>query len=212
MSEKRGLNPIAMQKIAESFNNSEPDNSSGFKVIKAANKIYQKLQEGEEAQKNSYIDSLTGLYNRRYLDDYAKNFDISRNKKRVGIGFFDVNNLKAINTISDKLGDEVIIKTAKCIKKSVREEDKVIRKGGDEDVVIFENFEDFNILIKSISERMDKNMINEGISVAYGFVEYDSNKDESFLDTVERGNGLMKQKKLEQKSQQNFPSQVSTSE
>ncbi|MFA5532459.1 MAG: GGDEF domain-containing protein [Candidatus Shapirobacteria bacterium] len=212
MSEKRGLNPMAMQKIAESFNNSEPDNSSGFKVIKAANKIYQKLQEGEEAQKNSYIDSLTGLYNRRYLDDYAKNFDISRNKKRVGIGFFDVNNLKAINTISDKLGDEVIIKTAKCIKKSVREEDKVIRKGGDEDVVIFENFEDFNILIKSISERMDKNMINEGISVAYGFVEYDSNKDESFLDTVERGNGLMKQKKLEQKSQQNFPSQVSTSE
>jgi len=212
MSEKRGLNPMAMQKIAESFNNSEPDNSSGFKVIKAANKIYQKLQEGEEAQKNSYIDSLTGLYNRRYLDDYAKNFDISRNKKRVGIGFFDVNNLKAINTISDKLGDEVIIKTAKCIKKSVREEDKVIRKGGDEDVVIFENFEDFNILIKSISERMDKNMINEGISVAYGFVEYDSNKDESFLDTVERGNGLMKQKKLEQKSQQSFPSQVSTSE
>lgn len=172
--------------------------------------IFNRYQETEkikkefkEAQENSIKDSLTGVYNRRYMDDISERINNSRNKKNVAVCFCDINDLKAINTISDKLGDEAIKMTAKAIVKSVREEDIVCRKGGDEFVIIFKDYENFNDLTKSISSRFDQEILENKTPFAYGFVEYNPNEDKNFLDTIQRGNDLMKDKKAEQKSQQN---------
>lgn len=191
MSEnKAALNPDALTKIQQQLQQVEDNPSQTSPVIEAANEI----------EKLVFIDSLTGVYNRRYMDDVSERIDNSRNKKNVAICFCDVNDLKAINTISDKLGDKALKMTAKAIVESVREEDKVCRKGGDEFVVIFEDYENFEDLEESISSRFDQEILENKIPFAYGFVEYEPNEDKSFSDTIERGYSSMKEKKAEQKS------------
>lgn len=206
MAERTGLNPLASQKIQTELKEIEKSNNTNIPIVEASEKIYQKLQ-------SSIIDSLTGIYNRRYLDDYIKNFDGSREKKDIAIVFCDINNLKAVNTISDKLGDELIQKTANFLNENTRDSDRVVRKGGDEFVVLCENVGDFSKFRETLSDRFDKNMALSEIQFAYGLVKFDPlQEDKSLRDTVERGNFLMKQKKAEQKSQQNFSSNLSVKE
>jgi len=206
MPERTGLNPLASQKIQAELKEIEKSNNTNIPIVEASEKIYQKLQ-------SSIIDSLTGIYNRRYLDDYIKNFDGSREKNDIAIIFCDINNLKAVNTISDKLGDELIQKTANFLTENTRDSDRVVRKGGDEFVVLCENIDDFSKFRETLSDRFDKNMALSKIQFAYGFVQFDpTQEDKSLRDTIERGNFLMKQKKSEQKSQQNFSSNLSAKE
>ena len=85
------------------------------------------------------VDHLTGVYNRRKLDEYLK--AILENSRITGktFGAFlaDVNNFKYINdTFGHITGDKALITIAKILQKSVRFDDFVARYAGDEFVVI----------------------------------------------------------------------------
>ncbi|MGM0651858.1 MAG: PAS domain S-box protein [Bacillota bacterium] len=93
----------------------------------------------EAAEKLRYIsfhDSLTGLYNRNYLDEEMQRVDTSR-QLPISIIIADLNGLKLINdTYSHATGDETIKAAAKILKKSTRKEDIIARWGGDEFLVL----------------------------------------------------------------------------
>ena len=86
------------------------------------------------------VDSLTGLFNRRYFDaHFDKILEKSRreNYKPVGVLSVDVDKFKKINdTYGHPVGDEVLVELAKRLMNSMRPSDMVARMGGEEFVVV----------------------------------------------------------------------------
>jgi diguanylate cyclase (GGDEF)-like protein/PAS domain S-box-containing protein len=80
----------------------------------------------------SYQDSLTGLYNYRYLMEEIDRISNSR-KYPISIVIADLDKLKFINdNFGHKMGDQYIKKAADILKNTFRQEDVVSRIGGDE--------------------------------------------------------------------------------
>ncbi len=88
---------------------------------------------------NALHDSLTGLPNRRYLDEVlsGKHTDIFGDVNDYGLLHIDLDRFKQINdTLGHAAGDHTLIHTAKILKNNVRETDFVARVGGDEFIIL----------------------------------------------------------------------------
>lgn len=84
----------------------------------------------------SMRDALTGLYNRRCLDENRSIIDTPDNLP-LSIIFADINGLKMTNDIfGHAAGDELIKKSSEILVKSCRGKDMVARIGGDEFVIL----------------------------------------------------------------------------
>lgn len=99
-----------------------------------------KLKENEEnIRAMAYRDPLTGLPNRRLLDD---RLDMAiaqahRHGRRVGVIFVDLDHFKHVNDgLGHAAGDELLEKLARRLECCVRENDTVARLGGDEFVIV----------------------------------------------------------------------------
>lgn len=93
----------------------------------------------DQIQKLAFYDPLTGLPNRRLLEDRLGQSLAS--SKRTGIFgallFLDLDNFKPLNDVhGHEAGDLLLIEVARRLKAGVREVDTVARFGGDEFVVI----------------------------------------------------------------------------
>jgi diguanylate cyclase (GGDEF)-like protein len=96
-------------------------------------------QRTRELERLALTDPLTGLFNRRAMDELAR-FELRRHARYpspVTLGIIDVDHFKQINT--DYLltgGDEVLRSLARILSSTVREVDSVGRIGGEEFLVI----------------------------------------------------------------------------
>lgn len=96
-------------------------------------KKYNFQSQQQKTWKLLYTDSLTGVYNRRYYDDYIQNAEDIQTAVMI-----DVDNFKYINdNYGHDAGDMVLHSIAQTILSCVRKTDAVIRYGGDEFAVIF---------------------------------------------------------------------------
>ena len=87
----------------------------------------------------AFTDSLTGLYNRRYLMTHLdrKLMGIAETGKPVSVMLFDVDHFKAVNdTHGHGVGDDVLVKLAEVASDNLRSVDLVARLGGEEFVVV----------------------------------------------------------------------------
>ena len=84
-------------------------------------------------------DAMTGLYNRRFLEEYLENLTarIARDKLHLGILMLDLDYFKKVNdTYGHETGDKVLVALARVIRQSVRSSDLTIRFGGEEFLVL----------------------------------------------------------------------------
>lgn len=85
------------------------------------------------------IDSLTGIYNRRYLDDFLTK-EVNRALRHglsFALMFIDLDDFKKVNdTHGHAAGDTVLKEIAALLKDTIRGEDVVGRFGGEEFLVI----------------------------------------------------------------------------
>jgi diguanylate cyclase (GGDEF)-like protein len=129
------------------------------------------MQLAELQTRYAYYDQMTGLQNRRA---YSEKVELLSKQLPVPLTVVmaDINGLKEANdTLGHEAGDELIIGSAECLKKSFDGIDTVYRPGGDEFTVIVERPE---AEVKKCLERMEKicagwkgQFIN-GISISYG--------------------------------------------
>jgi len=96
-------------------------------------RLRQKLRE------QSIRDPLTGLFNRRYMEEFMKR-ELHRAKRSnapLGIILFDIDNFKIFNdTAGHDAGDKVLQALAALMKSQIREEDIACRFGGEEFILI----------------------------------------------------------------------------
>jgi diguanylate cyclase (GGDEF)-like protein len=96
-----------------------------------------KLQR--EYKRNAMIDGLTGLYNRRWIDDALPRFvtRYAKGGQPLGILMIDVDHFKKFNdTYGHAVGDKVLIAVARVLREHLRPTDLVARYGGEEFLVI----------------------------------------------------------------------------
>lgn len=90
-------------------------------------------------RESSLVDGLTGLYNRRFLQDHSNQIIASalRRKKQISLLMCDMDYFKQVNDkYGHDVGDSVLKETSHILKKSVRESDIVIRFGGEEFLIL----------------------------------------------------------------------------
>lgn len=90
----------------------------------------------------SIRDTLTGLYNRRFLDEFLikQLFYAKRQKQTLAIILFDLDDFKKINdTYGHEVGDIILEKLGKLMMSITRAEDAVCRYGGEEFICILLN-------------------------------------------------------------------------
>lgn len=136
----------------------------------------------------SKYDSLTGLYNRSYFEQYFDDFNkhALRYKEHYSIVLIDLNRLKSINDkFGHVAGDRALQEFALAFKDKIRETDVFARFGGDEFILIFHNsnLEQTEKRLKVIHDEFAHHHIRYGsfnipIRFSYGVA---SSPDESMI-------------------------------
>jgi diguanylate cyclase (GGDEF)-like protein len=96
-----------------------------------------KLQR--EYKRNAMIDGLTGLYNRRWIDEALPRFvtRYARSQHPLSVLMIDVDHFKKFNdTYGHAIGDKVLVVVARALRENLRPTDLVARYGGEEFLVI----------------------------------------------------------------------------
>lgn len=174
-----------IDKLSSNFNHliNELDNRTTNLIEEEAKRVYQ--------EKLANTDSLTGAYNRRYLNEFTNDYlkIVKREKIDFSLLIIDLDDFKNINdTYGHEIGDQVLIQFVKVVRETIRENDLIIRFGGDEFILLLPNTSINNakiLAIKIINRISENNMIDEiKFFVSIGVSEYeekDSNIDDIIL-------------------------------
>jgi len=109
----------------------------------------------EMMRRTSFIDTLTGVNNRRFLEQrLAEEIDRNqRNGEALGCLFLDIDFFKVINdTYGHQAGDHVLVIVAATIKKCLRNNDVLARYGGEEFVALLSGLDE--TMLQTIAERI----------------------------------------------------------
>ena len=115
------------------------DNGAATRVIGVSQDISERKRQEEEVRYLAYHDTLTGLPNRRLLDDRLRQsvYSAQRRDARLAVMVVDLDHFKNVNdSLGHKAGDAVLREVANRLTGCVRKADTLARQGGDEFVVM----------------------------------------------------------------------------
>ncbi|MDR0529680.1 MAG: diguanylate cyclase [Zoogloeaceae bacterium] len=98
----------------------------------------------ETLKESSLRDPMTGLNNRRYLEEYVETLlaNVRRQQIHLAILMLDLDYFKMVNdNYGHDAGDAVLKSLAQVLKQSVRASDMVIRYGGEEFLIVLQDAE-----------------------------------------------------------------------
>jgi len=124
--------------------------------------------------KQSTEDPLTGIYNRRYLENKLEEYIklAQRHNRPLSVIMFDIDFFKHINdTFGHDVGDKVLKAIAKVVSENIRNTDIFARYGGEEFVIIAPETtkEDAKILAEKLRSLIRNLHFEEGINVTCSF-------------------------------------------
>lgn len=128
------------KKVQARMQDSRNDFLAAREEVDAAQRKIQQL-ESELVQMEEKVleDHLTGILNRRGLDDafVRESSRAERLQKPLSIAILDIDNFKLLNdTHGHKVGDDALVYLVKAIQETTRPDDIVTRFGGEEFVIL----------------------------------------------------------------------------
>lgn len=112
----------------------------GFTIWAIQNEKEKASNAQEKLEEMAWLDSLTGLYNRRWLDCHADKWLHKHNipVNNVAVMFIDLDGFKQINDrFGHKVGDELLQKVTAVLKLEASNTDILCRLGGDEFIYVY---------------------------------------------------------------------------
>ncbi len=157
----------------------------GLFLIKLTTRTLGKLE------KLAFFDPLTGVYNRRFIEEYLK--EEFRKGKRIKNEFslllIDLNDFKQINDrFGHSEGDMVLKKVADELKCNLREYDLIGRWGGDEFLIVLPYISSNNVLevVSKLSDlRIKHRDITVSLSVGYACYPVDGRTLEELISVAD---------------------------
>ncbi len=175
---------------------------------------YNRISLESELKRKAIHDSLTGLFNRYFLETTI-NREVNQAKRYqhpIGFLLLDINDLKHINDIyGHKTGDNLLVEVSTLILSQVRSVDTVVRYGGDEFLVMLpETGVEVDILKSRLiasKENWNKShdQLDYKLDFAIGVSFWQNNGDESIEDAIDRADQNMYDDKLEMKLSSSMP-------
>jgi diguanylate cyclase (GGDEF)-like protein len=152
-------------------------------------------KEKKEVEMESMQDTLTKVYNRRYLEKTEKDWV----EEIVIVFIFDLDYLKEINdNHGHDVGDRYIIKAAEVLKKTFRKQDIISRIGGDEFVALIKTKpEEQEHAVRRILYTLELNIrsinrdLSPKLSISYGYAV----KEVSFEEALKEADKKMYENK-----------------
>lgn len=141
-----------------------------------------------------YRDSLTGLYNRRYLDKRLKYYLGRRKKGMFGI-MLDLNSFKAINDKNGHaVGDRALNNAARIFRTVVGDMGVVIRYAGDEFIILLNTVDERIVSCRMLEIRQALEKYNEvsgepyklAVSMGSYKLEVSSSCFEEFINEIDK--------------------------
>jgi diguanylate cyclase (GGDEF)-like protein len=156
------------------------------------------LERLAELERLAYVDALTGLANRRYVEITlnARLEELQRYGWRFGVLFIDIDRFKDVNDrYGHDLGDQVLKMVGKTLQNSVRPFDVVSRWGGEEYVAVIANVEGEDLMTAANRSRMlvEQSSIpyDNGLRVTISLGATLARKDDTIDSLIRRSDRLM---------------------
>jgi diguanylate cyclase (GGDEF)-like protein len=113
---------------------------------------------------DAWLDSLTGLSNRRHLNQVLRTLaDTASAESRHILLMIDLDRFKAINdALGHAAGDSLLCLVAQRLRRETREEDLLVRLGGDAFVIVLPNAERADALASRVVEMLSRPFLVEG--------------------------------------------------
>lgn len=169
-----------------------------IEVIGISRDVTERKRIDDEIRYLSFHDQLTGLYNRRYYDIEVERLNTNRN---LPISFItaDINGLKMTNDVfGHNSGDELIKLAAKTLKEACREDDIIVRLGGDEFIVVLPitDIKDCEKIVSRIHFYLKSQSDTKyTLSLSMGYSSKET-MDQEIMDIVNQADRIMYQHKL----------------
>lgn len=150
------------------------------------------------ALKNYYRDTLTKTYSRAYLESFKPNLE-----KVKGIAIVDIDEFKSINdTYGHIVGDMSLKHVSKIIKSCIGKDDVIIRYGGDEFLLLFNEISegDFFEKLKSIKEAVHQSYLEDYPDIKHEISIGGSYNVKPFKEALDKADKAMYKDKFENKN------------
>ncbi len=150
---------IHLEKFISQF---KRQNIEDIELTSIANIIFQLYSENLQLSRISYIDTLSGLLNRRGLFSslYTVAHILSRKNRPAGLMMFDIDNFKKANDeYGHQIGDQIISSVGTIIKSCIRNSDIAGRFGGEEFVVLLPDIRED--MVRTLAENIREKVKSE---------------------------------------------------
>lgn len=131
---------------------------SNTRILAVARDVTDRKKFEDQLEHQAYHDALTGLPNRRMLERYL-DWEISKTEKEmamIAVVFIDLDGFKQVNDwFGHNVGDDILKQVAMKMGNYVGQNEIVARMGGDEFVVVLNNFGDMEGL-KTLLQHLKK--------------------------------------------------------
>ncbi len=122
--------------IADSAAPIKDEDGQTFGVVMVFRDVSTEKEQQQQILYLSYHDHLTGLYNRRFIEEEIIRLDIS-SYLPLAVIMGDVNGLKLTNDVfGHQAGDDLLKSMAEVLRESCRQDDIIARWGGDEFLIL----------------------------------------------------------------------------
>ena len=160
---------------------------------------------------SAYIDRLSGVYNRRYLDDYLIGLNENDKFKKIGKTItgimLDMDKFKQINdTFGHHIGDDAISQVGKILRENLGKMNFAARYGGDEFIIITPmlDSDSIEVLMQKLTDAANAN--NDSgeypyeLSFSYGYAQFTVGKEKDSDGFMKRMDDNMYEYKVAKKA------------